>query len=409
VREALATVSAARLAERIEELGAIGRTADGGVTRLGLTTEEESAKTLVSRWLAARGARITRDAAANLIASFGERDRPIVVASHLDSVPNGGRFDGHLGVLCAVEMVEAIAASGAAMPRVDVIAWTDEEGARFGVGLFGSAAAYGRLPGEIAARRDRDGISVAEALRALRSDGDPTKARRDDGDRAYVELHIEQGPNLERMGRPLGIVSTIVGITHLRAVVEGSAGHAGTTPMEGRRDALVAAAEMVLALEDAARRRRGTVATVGEISAEPGAKNVIPGRVVFTVDVRSPEDEARRAVVAVLEDARRDVEKRRAVRASFDPLSDIPAVALDTGMRRILADSVRAVGVEPVELVSGAGHDAQNPALAGVPTGMLFIRSTNGSHNPREHATAEDAARATQALILAVSRLAERA
>jgi allantoate deiminase len=406
VRAALTTVSAARLAARIDELGRIGRTADGGVTRLGLTPQEESAKTLVSRWVAARGARVTRDPAANLIASFGDGDRPIVVASHLDSVPNGGRFDGHLGVLCAVEMVEAAHEAKVALPRVDVIGWTDEEGARFGVGLFGSAAAYGRLPGEIAARRDRDGVSVADALRALGFDGDPTRARRDGRDRAYVEVHIEQGPNLERMGRALGIVSTIVGITHLRVVVEGSAGHAGTTPMEGRRDALVAAAEMVLALEEAARRRRGTVATVGEISAEPGAKNVIPGRVVFTVDVRSPEDDARRAVVAVLEDARRDVEKRRAVRVSFDPLSDVPAVALDAGMRRILADAVREVGVEPVELVSGAGHDAQNPALAGVPTGMLFIRSTNGSHNPREHATAEDAALATKALILAIDRLA---
>ena len=406
MRAALTTVSAARLAARIDELGRIGRTADGGVTRLGLTPQEESAKTLVSRWVAARGARVTRDPAANLIASFGDGDRPIVVASHLDSVPNGGRFDGHLGVLCAVEMVDAAHDAKVSLPRVDVIGWTDEEGARFGVGLFGSAAAYGRLPGEIAARRDRDGVSVADALRALGFDGDPTRARRDGRDRAYVEVHIEQGPNLERMGRALGIVSTIVGITHLRVVVEGSAGHAGTTPMEGRRDALVAAAEMVLALDDAARRRGGTVATVGEIAAEPGAKNVIPGRVVFTVDVRSPEDDARRAVVAVLEDARRDVEKRRAVRVSFDPLSDVPAVALDAGMRRILADAVREVGVEPVELVSGAGHDAQNPALAGVPTGMLFIRSTNGSHNPREHATAEDAALATKALILAIDRLA---
>jgi acetylornithine deacetylase/succinyl-diaminopimelate desuccinylase-like protein len=176
--------------------------------------------------------------------------------------------------------------------------------------------------------------------------------------------------------------------------------------MEGRQDALTAAAEMVLALEDAAKRRSGSVATVGEIAAEPGAKNVIPGRVVFSVDVRSPDDAARRAVLSVLEDARRETERRRGVRVSVDTLADLPAVALDRGLRAVLADAVRAAGVEPAELTSGAGHDAQNPALAGVPTGMLFIRSTNGSHNPREHATAEDAALATKALLLAIERLA---
>ena len=405
MRAAVDAVHAERLAARIEELGAIGRTADGGVTRLGLTSEEEAAKTLVRRWLEARGGRVTRDAAANLIASFGTGDRPIVVASHLDSVPNGGRYDGHLGVLCAVEMIEAAAEAKVRLPRIDVIGWTDEEGARFGVGLFGSAAAYGRLPNDVARRTDRGGASIADALRALGHDGDPARARRSGSDQAYVELHIEQGPNLERMSRPLGIVSTIVGITHLRVTVEGSAGHAGTTPMEGRQDALVASAEMVLALEDAARRRGGTVATVGEIDAQPGAKNVIPGRVIFTVDVRSADDGSRRSVLAVLEDARREVEKARGVRVTADVLSDIPAVALDSRMRATLADAVRRVGAEPVELVSGAGHDAQNPALAGILTGMLFIRSTNGSHNPREHATAEDAALATKALILAIDRL----
>lgn len=405
MRAALAKVSPARLARRIDELGSIGRTPDGGVTRLGLTPEEDAAKSLVARWLEARDARVFRDQAANLVASFGSGDRPIVVASHLDSVPNGGRYDGHLGVLCAVEMIEAAGDAGVSLPRVDLVAWTDEEGARFGVGLFGSAAAYGRLAPSVASRRDRSGIAIADALRALGHDGDPTAAQRPGRDRAYLELHIEQGPNLERAGLPLGVVSTIVGITHLRVSVEGVAGHAGTTPMEGRQDALVAAAEMVLALEDAARRRSGTVATVGEIAAEPGAKNVIPGRVVFTVDVRSSDDDARRAVVSVLEDARRDAEKRRGVRVSFDPLADLPAVALDAGIRGALAEAAREVGVAPTELVSGAGHDAQNPALAGVPSGMLFIRSTNGSHNPREHATAEDAALATKALVLAIERL----
>ncbi len=405
MRAALAKVSAERLARRIDELGSIGRVASGGVTRLGLSREEEAAKALVATWLQRLGAVVRRDEAANLIASFGSVGAPIVVGSHLDSVPNGGRYDGHLGVVCAVEMVEAMAEAAVAMPRLDVVAWTDEEGARFGVGLFGSAGAYGRLPSSAALRADRSGTTIADALRALGRGGDPTRAQREGRDRAYLELHIEQGPRLEQAGRPLGVVSAIVGITHLRVTVEGAAGHAGTTPMEGRADALAASAELVLALEDAARRKAGVVATVGELAVEPGAKNVIPGRVVFTVDVRAPDDVARRAVLAAFEDARRTVERDRRVRVATDTLADLPAVELDRAIREAWRAALSELAVEPMELVSGAGHDAQNPALAGLSSGMLFIRSKNGSHNPREHATTEDAVLATKALLLTIQRL----
>lgn len=403
MRAALAKVSVARLARRIAELGAVGRTASDGVTRLGLSREEEAARGLVAGWLRARGAVVRRDEAANLVARLGGDAAPIVVGSHLDSVPNGGRFDGALGVLCAVELVDALADAGVA-PPLEIVAWTDEEGARFGVGLFGSAAAYGRLPANVVSRADRDGVRIDDALRALGFSGDPTRARRS-GDRAYLEAHIEQGPRLEQAGLPLGVVSAIVGITHARVIVDGAAAHAGTTPMAERHDALVASAELVLALDAAARANPAAVGTVGEIAVEPGAKNVVPGRCVFTIDVRAPDDAARQEVLQRFEARRHEVERERGVRTTVDVLADVPAVPLDRRARDVLREACGELGVEAPELVSGAGHDAQNPALAGVPSAMLFIRSRNGSHNPAEDASAEDAAFAVKALLIAIERL----
>jgi allantoate deiminase len=248
-----------RLQKHIDELSAIGAR-DGAVTRLGLSAEEQSARDLVGSWCAARGAVLRRDAAANLFARFpGERENdPIVlVGSHVDSVPEGGRFDGALGVICAVEAIESLLDVGTRFQRpVEVVAWADEEGARFGIGLFGSAAAFGRLPARAAERTDRSGISIVEALRALGEQGDPALAARDPREiAAYLELHIEQGPRLAEANRPLGVVSDIVGIVHGRVTVKGRADHAGATVMTARADALLGAAEMALALETAARSR----------------------------------------------------------------------------------------------------------------------------------------------------------
>ena len=404
MREALAAVRADRIARRVALLAEIGRTPSGGVTRLGLSTEEERARELVASWLGARGALIRRDEAANLIARVGGEGAPIVVASHLDSVPEGGRYDGALGVVCAVELVDALAAAGVNASPLEVVAWTDEEGARFGVGLFGSAAGYGRLPAGVEARTDRDGVTVGDALRALGFRGDPLVARRG-ADRACFELHIEQGPHLERAGAPLGVVREIVGITHARVTVAGGADHAGATAMADRHDALAAASELVLVLEAAARARAPAVATVGEIAVQPGAKNVVPGTCVFSVDVRSPGDEVRRTILADLEVARRRVEAGRGVRTSFDLLNEVPAQPLDAGLRAALGAACRDLGVDAPEMTSGAGHDAQNAQAAGVPAGMLFIRSRGGSHNPKEDASPEDAALAVKALLLAIERL----
>ena len=394
-----------RLGRRMTELARIG--GDGtAVSRLGLSADEQRARDLVGGWLSAKGAIVRRDAAANVFARFGDEGETILVGSHLDSVPEGGRFDGALGVLCAVEALESLVEAKTKLRRpVEVVAWADEEGARFGVGLFGSTAAFGRLGRGVGDRRDRDGVSIADALRALGERGDPAAARRDPTElAAYLELHIEQGPRLDAAGLPLGVVSDIVGIYHARVTIRGRADHAGATVMTARADALAAASEIVLAVERIARGRSDSVGTVGEIRVRPGAKNVVPGECVFSLDLRAARDHdglVREVLAAVT-----SIASARAVEASVDELARVPVTALDPRIRDVLKRATRSVGVDAPELVSGAGHDAQNPALSGVPTGMIFVRSTGGSHTPREFASVDDAALGAQALANAIKELA---
>ena len=401
-------VDRARLERRIAELSAIGGSGTS-VTRLGLTSEEQRARDLIGGWLAARGAAVRRDAAANLFGRFGDDRSPaILVGSHIDSVPEGGRFDGALGVLCAVEAVDALLDDGVRFKRpVEVVGWCDEEGARFGVGLFGSSAAFGRLPDGAAKRADSNGVSIADALRALGESGEPTQAKRDVvGVAAYLELHIEQGPRLAEQGIPLGVVSDIVGLMHGRVTVRGRQDHAGATIMAARKDALAAAAEMVLAVEASARALPDAVGTVGEIAVRPGAKNVVPGECVFSLDLRARSEETVERLSRDVRAAIRRIGDARGVKSSIDVLSRVPAVPLDPKLRDLLLRSAKQVGVDAPELFSGAGHDAENSQLAGVATGMLFVRSTGGSHNPNELATLEDAVLGTRALALALKELA---
>ena len=395
-----------RLKRRIAELGSIGGRGDA-VTRLGLSAEEQRARELVGGWLRERGAVVRRDAAANLWAHFaGSAGGAAVLAgSHLDSVPDGGRFDGALGVLCAVEAVEALLDAKVAFRRpVEIVAWADEEGARFGVGLFGSAAAFGRAPAGIAQRTDRDGITVADALRALGERGDPAAARRDAKEFAtYLELHIEQGPRLAQSGRPLGVVSDIVGIYHARVTLRGRADHAGATVMGARADALAAAAEIVLAVEALARGRADAVGTVGEIAVRPGAKNVVPGECVFSLDLRAAHGNDE--LTADVLNAAERIARARGVELTVDELARVPVTVLDAGVREVLRRAAAESGVDAPVLVSGAGHDAQNAQLAGVPSGMLFVRSTGGSHTPREFASPDDAALGASVLAVALRAL----
>ena len=401
------SVDRARLERHLAALSAIGGSGTR-VTRLGLGPDEQRARDLVGGWLRDRGATVRRDAAANLIGRFGGPGPAILVGSHIDSVPDGGRFDGALGVLCAVEAVEALLDDGVRFGRpVEVVGWCDEEGARFGIGLFGSCAAFGRLPRGAAGRADRSGVTIADALRAIGESGDPTAAARAPEElAAYLELHIEQGPRLADAGVALGVVSDIVGILHARVTVHGRQDHAGATIMTARADALAAAAEMVGAVEAAARGLPDAVGTVGEIAVRPGAKNVVPGECVFSLDLRARNEETVEALARTVRAAIRRIGDARGVKSTIDVLTRVPAVPLDAGLRELFRRSAQHVGVTAPELFSGAGHDAENAQLAGVPTGMLFVRSTGGSHNPNEHATLDDAVLGARALAVALRELA---
>ncbi len=398
--------SARRIAERAAALARIGAVGEG-VTRLGLTPEERRAHALVARWLAELGGRVRRDEAGNVFARVGGGGSPVLIGSHLDSVPEGGRYDGALGVVVAVEALEALRAAKVVLRRpVEVVGWADEEGVRFGLGLYGSSAAFGRLPAQAAERTDARGVSIREALRALGLRGDPARARIRKGSlRAYIEPHIEQGPRLARQGRALAVVTTIVGIAHGRVTVRGRQDHAGTTPMSERRDALAAAADLIAAIARAAAARRDAVATVGEIAVRPGAKNVVPGECAFSLDVRAPRERDVAAVLRAVRVAAAALDRERGVRTSLGRMDRVPVTALDRSLRGLLRRACAAAGVDAPELVSGAGHDAMNAQLDGVPAGMIFIRSRGGSHSPREAADPRDAARAAAALAEALREL----
>lgn len=399
-------MNGALLLARADELAAI--TAGPGLTRLYLTDEHRRANDLVAGWMRQAGMVVRTDAVGNIIGRYeGETlDAPaLLLGSHLDTVRNAGRYDGMLGVLSAIACVEQLHRQGRRLAHpIEVIGFADEEGTRFQATLIGSQAVAGRLPADILSVRDSDGISLADALTAWGLD--PTRladaARRPDEIRAYLELHIEQGPVLEAQGQAVGVVTAIAGAVRLAVNVAGMAGHAGTVPMALRRDALTAAAEMVLAVEADCRTRPGVVGTVGRIQAGPGAVNVIPGRAEFTIDLRSGQDDLRDAALAALESRLAAIADQRGVTLEIRRLHAAPAVACDPALIALLTRAATAEGLAAPLLPSGAGHDAM--ALADLcPVAMLFIRCRGGiSHNPSEAITAADAEAGTSVLLRAL-------
>jgi allantoate deiminase len=403
---ALAVVSEERIAGRIGALAAIGRDPAGGITRLALTAEEQAARELVRSWLAPLGYHCDQDDAANLHCRAGDAPR-VLVGSHLDTVPRGGAYDGALGVVAAAEVAEALHQAGIALP-LHVVAWTGEEGPRFGTGLFGSAAACGLLPDGAWERRDAGGRTALQAATELlgRPVGPGGALLDRQAVRAYLELHIEQASELERQGRPLGVVTAIVGLYHGRVHIEGRADHAGATAMGERKDALAGAAECVLAVEEVSLAAAGgAIATVGEIEVQPGAQNVVPGSATISLDVRSVSKERRGGALDAILDRVERICERRGLDWRVEGLGDVAPVPMTEEVAGALASACERLGLAAPRLPSMAGHDAQALATIGVPTGMLFVRSTNGSHNPDEHADASDAAEGARALLLACAAL----
>ena len=343
----------------------------------------------VAGWMGEAGLRVRRDAVGNLIGRLGE-GTPLVLGSHLDTVPDAGRFDGPLGVLAAIAVVERVA--GSDTPALEVVAFADEEGTRFGTTYLGSTAYTGSFDGASLDLADGAGTTLRDAIRSAGGDPDLATAAPVPELAGYVEVHIEQGPVLEREGLPVGLVAAIAGQTRARITLTGEAGHAGTLPMDARRDALAAASEVVLAVERLGRATAGLVATIGALSLTPNVGNVVPGEARLVLDVRHADDRVRRQAADEIRAEAGRIASARGVDAAWTLRYDVPAVELDPQLRERLAAAVRGLGLPVRELVSGAGHDAV--VLSRVcPAAMLFVRCAGGiSHDPRESVAEDDVA-----------------
>ena len=385
----------------------------GQLTRRYLTPEHRQAGEHIAGLMRAAGMTAAFDDLGNVVGRLDAARRsaaPILIGSHMDSVVNAGRYDGPLGVLAGIATVARLTARGAApaLP-IEVIAFGDEEGARFGVTMIGSRALVGRFEPAWLDIRDDAGITMREALASFggRAKGIAALDRRKRPPAAYIEVHIEQGPVLEAEGLPVGIVTAIAGASRLKCRVIGLAGHAGTVPMRGRRDALVAAAHMVSDIAKAARGITGLVATVGKLDVSPNVVNVIPGEVEFTVDIRHGEDAVRRAGVETISNRIADIAATHRVELETSVFYEQAAAQSDPSLVDQLAHAVKAEGLKVRHLPSGAGHDAMELARI-APMAMLFVRSGNGgiSHHPDEIITAEDAGAAVKVLERMVHDLA---
>jgi allantoate deiminase len=384
-------VSGKRLAGRLAALASIGETEDGGVNRPGFSAEEKQAKEQVMEWMQEAGLGVRMDGAGNVIGRLeGKTDGPAFAAgSHVDSVPNGGNFDGPLGVLSALEVVEAWKETGYVPPvPVEVIIFSEEEGSRFGAGIMGSQAMTGDLRREeLAVLSDADGNSFEEVIRAYGTNVDAfLGAARDTKEIGfYAEIHIEQGKLLEQAGLPAGIVKGIAGPAWLNAVFRGTAGHAGNTPMIGRRDPLVAAGRFVHEVSSLpAEFSETAVATVGKLNVSPNGANVIPEQVELTVDIRDLDKEARDGLVQKTRETAERCAADAGVDVTLNLASSIDPVPVSDEVREELGEVFNEAGIRPMELMSGAGHDAM---ILGrhVPMAMIFVKSIEGiSHNPAE-------------------------
>nr|WP_228739167.1 allantoate amidohydrolase [Xanthomonas euvesicatoria] len=401
-RQATADLTApggARAVARCDALGVAPYSdSDTGLFRGWLGPAHRATVEQVGTWMKAAGMQVRIDPLGTLVGRYaGTRpDTPaLLIGSHLDSVRDAGRYDGPLGILLGIECVAALHAQGRRLPfAIEVIAFGDEEGSRFPASMFCSGAVAGTLDPARLAVTDAAGITVASALAAWNLDiAHVQRAARAPGSvLAYLETHIEQGPVLEAEGLPLGIVSAIAAQRRFALRFEGRAGHAGTTSMSLRRDALSAAAEALLAIERIARvGSSDLVATVGTLQVAHGATNVVPGRVDCTLDVRAGSDASRDAAVHQIEQALAQIATHRGIAIAIEPLQTLAASPCAPALITRLEHAVAAQGIAPRQLVSGAGHDAMVMAAL-CPTAMLFVRCAGGiSHHPDEHVDPADA------------------
>lgn len=399
------------LQTRIDQLGAIGTHPDGGLFRTLYDDGWVEAMALLRRWLEEAGLAVRFDAVGNLWGRVEgtEGGDAVVTGSHVDTVRQGGKYDGALGVHMAIAAVQALL-QGAGPPKrpLEVLVTCEEEGSRFACSFWGARAIVGRIaPDEPDRIADADGVTIGAAMRQRGFD----PARIGEAERhdlaAFVEAHIEQGAILEREGYPLGVVSSITGQRWMKVTVSGVQNHAGTTPMDLRRDALAGAVAMIGQIVDAAARMgRPAVATVGRIQAFPGGTNIIPGRCEFTVDTRHAEPEPRRQLLAEIEGVVERVARERDLGATVETVMDHDPVPMSEAIRAEIEASIKSLGLKYLVMPSGAGHDSEILAPR-VPTAMLFVPSKDGkSHTPEEYTPVAWVVPGVQALAGTLHRLA---
>ncbi|HEX7631884.1 MAG TPA: allantoate amidohydrolase [Lacunisphaera sp.] len=400
------------LVSMLDELGHI-TDEPGKLTRTFLSPAMHRANQLVGECMVAAGLEVRQDSVGNLIGRL-EGAQPgaktLLLGSHLDTVRDAGRFDGPLGVVLPIVALAEQKVRGVQLPfAVEVIGFSEEEGVRFASAYLGSEGYTGRLKPATLALKDSEGVTVGDVLRDFNDGGFalPEAAHKRSELIGYVEVHIEQGPVLEAKKLSVGVVSAIAGQSRFKLNWTGKAGHAGTTPMALRRDALAGAAEFALAAEKLARATQGLVATVGSLTVAPGAANVISGSVVHTLDVRHAQDTVRRAALLKLGRLAAQIAKKRGLKVAWQRTQDNGAVTCSPQLTAALERSVKAVQGKSLSLVSGAGHDGVVMSKL-TPVAMLFVRCRDGlSHHPDEHASPKDLAVALEVMTNFLEQLAQ--
>jgi allantoate deiminase len=384
----------------------------GSIRRTFLSPPMRDCHRELTTWLAAAGAAVTVDAAGNLRASYAAeepRAPRLLLGSHLDTVPNAGAYDGALGVLLAVALLEAL--ERRRLPfAIELVGFSEEEGVRFATPFIGSRALVGTLDEQFLNCQDRNGTSIRTAIKDFGLDPEQIpRAVISENTLAYLEFHIEQGPVLESLGQSLGVVEAIAGQTRMEFIFVGRANHAGTTPMYLRHDAIAAAAEWILAVESSAQSDPGLVATVGQIEATPGATNVIAGQARVSLDLRHRSDEIRFRAAAALTRLAEEIAGRRGLKVQSSELLSQRAVEMDPFLLAEIENAMRSVGCRPHRMISGAGHDAMILAEK-VPAAMIFLRTPGGiSHDPSESVMTEDVAKAIECGLHLLEQLASSA
>lgn len=383
---------------------------DSNMDRRFLTQEHKNANAQTAVWMQQAGMETWQDEAGNQcgrLACANPTAPTLLFGSHLDTVPNGGKYDGILGVLTPIALVKHLKETGISLPfHIEIVGFGDEEGTRFGTTLIGSRAISGNWSSNWESLKDADGISLPQAMADFGLDFNKASSASKKGDNllAFVEIHIEQGPVLEQENLPVGVVSSIAGAKRFQVTIQGKAGHAGTVPMHLRQDAIVAFSHMSIAINEIA-KKHGIVATVGFVENAPNAVNVIASRTQFSLDIRAEKDIDRDNALSEIESTLDELAKTHNVTLAWQQTHSAPAVACDEKLQTLLADAVEESGIKPLRLFSGAGHDAMEIANI-CPMAMLFVRCKEGiSHHPDEAILVDDVAHSLAVLEKFIEKL----